>query len=305
MVIARPPGSSSSASQGRPAPAPRHRSAQGLGGFLQGLVLGTERWPGLWFLPLLVGAAVLGGLGAGALVVLYHGQDVADLRAVFQVTENEVQAASERIDTAESEAIAAIDDEMARLRADVTDDRPVLEPAEAGIFGVTASGDQSATSFANGLSVHSGRGETYVIVGAGTVTNDGRLTSERVQVFTNEGARPGEVHNVDLDLGLAVVVVSRAGRPVPDWRPADSPPEPGDPVYLTGFAGPRIPIAIPGQIDAVTSDRLAVTTPTGPTVAGAALLDQRGRVVGLLVHGAGDGMEAVPVRRVCETLLKC
>lgn len=147
-------------------------------------------------------------------------------------------------------------------------------------------------------------GATYVVTAAHVVSEIG----EQVTLERNNGSWGADVVGIDKARDLAVLRVS--GHPVsaaPLWqKPLPNRPRPGDELLLVGSPFGLGGTVTSGVVSAVRPNLIQTDAAANPGNSGGPAVDRHGRVVGVLVAGAGENVNfAVPVRQLCATLRDC
>ncbi len=277
------------------------------------VALGSRRRIGLWILPLFLIVGLLGAVLAGTLAVLYYQQEVRRLEDTTAVAREEVAAAREEVGAAAAQARADIEAQVAGVSASLAASAPISAPNEAGIYAVAADHDRGEVRVGSAFTVYSDARETFLVTSYRLVATADGAAVQRARVFL-PGPEPVEVavHGYDRDLDLAVLVAAGGPLPVPPWRPAEEAVPLGDGVFAVGVAGADTPAAVEGAVAAVGPRALVADLPLNAFLAGAPVVDGAGRVVAVASldyapfgQVQGDLRYAVPIRLLCERLLRC
>jgi S1-C subfamily serine protease len=279
---------------------------------LRALGVGDERRLGLWLLPLFLLTAALAATLAGGLAVLYYSQQVSSLRTETAGARAQLDEAVATVEAAVEDATTTIDEQVARVRAQLAQDPPVDSPNDAGVYAVAAAHADGEVRVGSAFTVFSDENETFLVTTYGLVARRGGGAVERVEVYLPGQTVTGAVHGFDRSLDLATVLLRGGPLPVPEWRPAEEPVELGDVLYLVGVGGPDAPAVIEGRVAAASAETVVTTIAVNSFTAGGPLLDADARVVaiaalGFAPFGPAEGPlhYAVPVRSLCRGLLRC
>lgn len=299
MVQGPPPGER---------PRPRRRRVQRV----RDAAIGTERRIGLWLLPLFLLTGLLGATLAGGLVALYYSQQVAQLRESTEGARAQLDEAVERVDATVEEATTQIEDQVRRFREQLAQGLPVDSPNDVGVYAVSARHQGGEVRVASAFTVFSNEQTTFLVTSFALVEETDGFAADRVDVYLPNQSVVGRVHSFDRDLDIAVVVLGGGPLPVLDWRAPDEVVTRGDGVYLVGVGGPGTATVAEGRVAAVSQEALVPTVPVNSFTAGGPLLDANAGVVAIAVlryapFGPSEGglTYAVPIRRLCERLIRC
>lgn len=259
------------------------------------------------------------GLGAGLsglLLFAFYQNEVNNLRSELLESQEELRNALEgRIDQLEnapgsggessslSVSSTAPEQDLEQVRARLTES---ISPAIAGVRGFDTG---FVGTNGSGFVVHSPGGSAWVVTDYGLVAGaDPEFSNTSVRVGHIELA--SEVYEVDPGNGLALVIfqdgVSRS------LRFAGSPPMEGDTVWAVGASRSR-PYAtlVEAEVLSVTPN-LIVEAEVSSSFTGGPVVDERGRVLGIIptLTSAGRSPEVVrftvtPITDVCRRILRC
>jgi serine protease Do len=207
--------------------------------------------------------------------------------------------------------VAALQKENDRLAGAVSSAQEEVREADAGTAGLAARTLRSVFT----VETDSGLGAGFAaweedgvihVVTANHVVADAR--SPFVTVSRRGASWSGEIVGTDPRNDLAVVRVS--GRPAgakPLWQPARRRvPKPGDELLLIGSPYGLDGTVTTGVVSRVSKRAIQTDAAANPGNSGGPAIDREGRVVGVLVSGAGQNLNfAVPIARACVTLRRC
>jgi S1-C subfamily serine protease len=292
-----------------PTPAQRARRAAR---DLREAALGTERRLGLWILPLFLMTGLLGATLAGTLAILYYGQQVSRLESTTAAVRDQLDEAVEEVSTTATDAQEQIEESVRRFQESLATGSPVESPADAGVYAVAADHGDGEIRAGSAFTVFSDASSTFLVTTYRLVARGDGGAVTGVDVYAPQGTFTARLHNFDRDLDLAVLVLRGGPVPVTEWRPADEPVTRGDAIFLAGIAGPGTAAVVEGRVAGISDRAVVPSVPVNAFVAGGPLLDPAGRVVAVASlayapFGAveGDLTYGVPVRRLCERLIRC
>lgn len=256
------------------------------------------------------------GLGAGLsgliLFAFYQGE-INDLRAELLESQQELRDALEgRIDDVESTAssnagsplsVSEVDRDPESIAEGLTES---VAPAIAGVRGRDTG---LVGTNGSGFVVNSPGGSAWVVTSYSLVAGaDPQSPNTSVRVRHIE--LNSEVYEVDPGNGLALVIyqdgVSRS------LRFAGSPPAEGETLWAVGSSRTR-PYAELAQAQILSVEpNLIVEAEVSQDFAGGPVIDERGRVHGVIpaLSSAGSSPQTVrftvtPIDRVCQRILRC
>lgn len=275
--------------------------------------MGSDRGFGLLLLPMFLMAALLGATLAGALVILYYGQQVSRLEAETSDARAQVLEAREEVLEAAEEARRAIEQQVEEVRQALADDPPVEGPEEAGVYAMAAFHPNGERRVGSGFTVFSSNSETIAVTTYRLVATDDGYAVPTVDVLLPNRTVTARVHNYDRELDVATLVMTSGTVPVTDWRPPDEDLNRGDRLFLAGIAGPGAAAILPGAVGSVAPQAVVPSMPVNDFLAGGPLLDSVGRVVAIASlnyspfgRAASEQLAyAVPIRAVCRELIEC
>jgi serine protease Do len=207
--------------------------------------------------------------------------------------------------------VAALQKENGRLAGAVSSAQREARKADAGTAGLAARTLRSVFT----VETDSGLGAGFAawaedgvihIVTANHVVAEAR--SPFVTVSRRGDSWSGEIIRTDPRNDLAVVRVS--GRPAgakPLWQRARlNVPEQGDELLLIGSPYGLDGTVTTGVVSRVSRRVIQTDAAANPGNSGGPAIDREGRVVGVLVSGAGQNLNfAVPIAHACVTLRRC
>ncbi len=236
---------------------------------------------------------------------------VNELAADFRETRMELEAVGERVNQTHS-----LSEKVGRQLAEVEARLRETERRQAEQSDLTAlasSLQQSVVTIATPWVLGSGffiadRRGTAVVVTNYHVVEDVWVRGDReVDVRAKDESYGGRIQAVSLTHDLAVIQPERSAATLPVRLEA---PKIGETVVAVGS-----PLGLEGTISTgivsgLRDQRIQFTAPVGPGNSGGPLVDESGRVVGLIVEKAvGVGVEgisfAIPMEVVCSTITSC
>lgn len=276
------------------------------------VALGSERRIGLWILPLFLISGLLGATLAGALAVLYFGQQVDRLEATTAGARAEVAAAGEELTRTAEDARAAIDEQVTEVERRLAVTYPVGLPADGGVYAASAHHARGEIRVGTAFTVFSDEGETYFLVNYRLIAAADGLALPVADILLPGQRLTLRVHSYDRDLDLAVLVATGGPLPVLPWRPRSEPIERGAAVYVVGVAGADTAAIVEGRVGGVSRRAVLPVLPLNAAIAGGPIVDSAGRVVAVssldyrpFGDDTGGLHHAVPIHRLCERLLRC
>jgi S1-C subfamily serine protease len=248
---------------------------------------------------LLAVLAALAALGVAAAALVQSQSRAHELEAL----QRELDAVEQRV--------AAVGTSGAALAGRVQTAERELRRRETGIAPLAARVLRSVftvetdTGFGSGFVAWHESGASYLLTADQVVDEHG---SSFLRVSHKGGSWQGEIVNRDPANDLAVVRIS--GRPAgaaalwPDAQPGV--PRQGDELLLVGSPFGLEGTVTTGVVSRVTRRWIQTDAAANPGNSGGPALDERGRVVGVLVSGGAQNVNfAVPIARACERLRAC
>ncbi|HVL97884.1 MAG TPA: trypsin-like peptidase domain-containing protein, partial [Egibacteraceae bacterium] len=276
------------------------------------LLVGSDRGFGLLLLPMFLMAALLGATLAGALAILYYGQQVSRLEAETSDARAQVQQARDEVLEAAEEARRSIEQQVEEVRQALADDPPIPGPEEAGVYAVVAQHANGERRVGSGFTVASSNTETIVVTTYRVVATEDGFAVPSVDVLLPGRNATARVHNFDRELDVATLVMTAGTVPVTEWRPVDEDLRRGDRLWLAGIAGPGSAAVLQGSVGSVAPQAVVPSIPANDFLAGGPLIDAVGRVVAIATLNyapfgrvAGELVYGVPIRMLCRELIQC
>lgn len=239
---------------------------------------------------LLVGALTLSAFAVSrARRVARVQQELATVRASVDALERRNAALATRV--------GATEQGLAEKRAGIA---PLAKRVLRSVFTVEVAG-----SLGSGFVAWRESGGSYLVTAAHVVANaDGPY----VRVSRRGGTWTGEVVGTDRRNDLAVIRIN--GRPVGAdalWQsPAATRVRAGDQLLLVGSPFGLEGTVTTGVVSRVTRKEIQTDAAANPGNSGGPAIDERGRLVGVLVAGGGENLNfAVPIRKLCLRLREC
>lgn len=234
-----------------------------------------------------LGVAVLALLRAREAVALR--EDVAALRQSV--------AALERRNTRLSGRVRTTERGLAAKRAGIA---PLAKRVLRSVFTI-----ETADGLGSGFVGWQESGASYVVTAQHVVAD---ADGPHVRVSRKGGSWMGEIVAEDEGNDLAVIRVS--GRPAgadPLWQePAPGGVRAGEQVLLVGSPFGLEGTVTTGVVSRVTRKEIQTDAAANPGNSGGPALDERGRVVGVLVSGGGQNLNfATPIAKACVKLRAC
>ena len=213
----------------------------------------------------------------------------AEIAAVEQRVESERALLAGRVNTAE-----------AALRRRETGIAPLAARVLRSVFTIETD-DGLGTAF---VAWQDERG-SYLLTADHVVDGHG---SSFVRISRKGGSWQGEIVARDPRNDLALL--RTAGRPTgaaPLWQAAATKPPPqGEKLLLVGSPFGLQGTVTSGIVSRVTRAYIQTDAAANPGNSGGPALDERGRIVGVLVSGGAQNVNfAVPIARACERLRRC
>jgi S1-C subfamily serine protease len=207
--------------------------------------------------------------------------------------------------------VVALQKENDRLAGAVSSARQEVREADAGTAGLAARTLRSVFTIETDSGLGAGfaawtEGGIIYVVTANHVVADAR--SPFVTVSRRGASWSGEIVRTDPRNDLAAIRVS--GRPPhakPLWqRPRPNVPKAGDELLLIGSPYGLDGTITTGVVSRVSRRTIQTDAAANPGNSGGPAIDREGRIVGVLVSGAGQNLNfAVPIARACVTLRPC
>lgn len=215
--------------------------------------------------------------------------EVASLRASVSALERRSARLTGRVQTTEQG--------LAEKRAGIA---PLAKRALRSVFTVETAG-----GFGSGFVAWQEGGASFLVTARHVVED---ADGPHVRVSRRGGSWSGEIVGLDRPNDLAVIRIS--GRPAgadPLWQePATVPVRPGDQLLLIGSPYGLEGTVTTGIVSRVTKKEIQTDAAANPGNSGGPALDERGRIVGVLVSGGGENLNfAVPIGKICARLRAC
>lgn len=274
--------------------------------------LGDRDRLGWWTLPVFVMVGLAGAVLAGALAAVYFGQQVDALEDETRDARQAAADAAAEVDQAREQALDEIDDRVAGVREALTRELPFEDVPASGIVALRVGGGDTARVGA-GFAVALEGGAAFFATTHGVVADPDAPggVAERVEVVTPAGTFAGTVHSWDADRDLAVVRAEVGEVVVPRWRRDDAPLAVGERVVAASVSPTLNGLQVTGQVVHADTTVLVTDLPPLPLLEGAPVVDTAGHVVAVQSSryapfgpAAGGRQSAVPVRLLCETMLR-
>ena len=252
-----------------------------------------ERRVSLPAVGIVVALALALGLAGWALLSV---RDVATLRADVATLRAEVGELREANTGLESRLTVA-ERGLAQKRAGIA---PLAKRILRSVFTV-----ETQQALGSGFVAWQESGASYLVTAAHVVAE---ADGPHLRVSRKGGTWTAEIVGVDRKHDLAVVRIN--GRPAgaaPLWqRPAAGRVRPGDQLLLLGSPFGLEGTVTTGIVSRVTRKEIQTDAAANPGNSGGPALDERGRLVGVLVAGGGENINfAVPIAKLCAKLRDC
>lgn len=285
--------------------------------------MGDEFRLGWWTLPVFAIVGLAGAVLAGALAVVYYSQQVNDLTRDIEADREELANAVDQVQEAGSEALEAIESEVADVRDRLRDSAPLEDPVAHGVVSVravvtsrpdaTATGEAPVTTtrIGSAFAVVQDGGETFYATVFALVADPGSPGGalESVEITGAAGTQTAIVHSWDEERDLALLRAPAASVDVLGWRQLDNKLEPGDRAVAVGVSPDLDPIQVAGRVGLSTVEALVTGMAASSGLRGGPVVDGNGQVVAVVSHdyepfGRGAGIAFVPVDLLCERMLR-
>jgi S1-C subfamily serine protease len=262
----------------------------------------TRRSPRL--LPLLGALAACLGLAALGLAVLALGSsrqraaDVRDLRGEVSGLQRQVATLSAR----NTSLSARVSDADRRLKQKDAGVAPLAGRVLKSVFTVETEGGWYGAGFVAWID-ESG---TYFLTANHVVAH---AVNPHVTVSRKGGSWDAAI--VATDKANDIALVRMQGKPLgaaPLWDSDTPPPAPraGDQLLLVGSPYGLEGTVTTGIVSRVSKRAIQTDAAANPGNSGGPAVDKQGRVVGVLVSGAGENLNfVVPIARACVRLRHC
>ena len=255
-------------------------------------------------LPVLGALAACLGLAALGLAVLAYGSsrqraaEVRDLRGQVSGLQDRLSTLSNRSSVLATRVTQA-DRQLKRKEAGIA---PLAARVLKSVFTVqTDEGWYGA-----GFVAWSDDTGTYVLTANHVVAH---ATDPHVTLARKGGTWDGSIVATDKSNDIALVrIQGRPAQAAPLWNSDVPPPAPraGDELLLVGSPFGLEGTVTTGIVSRVTKKAIQTDAAANPGNSGGPALDKQGRIVGVLVAGAGENINfVVPIARVCAKLRRC
>lgn len=303
-------------------------------------LLGGPRRLGYWTLPLFVAVGLLGATLAGALATVYYAGQVSALREETAEARRDLAAAAEQVSEAAQEAVATIESEASALRDEFAVSPPLGDAAAAGLVSVRSVATvveeqeppppagpgaterppppppevRTVERLGSGFAVVVASGSAFFVTTYAVVVDPERpdVPVEAAEVAIGGRTVEAAVHSWDPARDLALLRVDGLTRvPVLEWRPAEEVVAPGGNLFATGLLPTGTLAQFGTTVGAVDAEAIVTDSTVPDVLRGGPLVDARGRVVGVLSTAyapfgeGGTTNPAVPIRILCESLIRC
>ncbi len=255
-------------------------------------------------LPVLGALAACLGLAALALAVLAYGSsrqraaEVRDLRGQVSGLQERMSTLSHR-NSALATRVKQTDRQLKRKDAGIA---PLAARVLKSVF--TVQTDEGW--FGAGFVAWSDDTGTYVLTANHVVAH---ATDPHVTLARKGGTWDGSIVGTDKANDIAVVrIQGRPAKAAPLWNSNVPPsaPRAGDELLLVGSPFGLEGTVTTGIVSRVTRKAIQTDAAANPGNSGGPALDKQGRIVGVLVSGAGENINfVVPIARVCVKLRRC
>jgi S1-C subfamily serine protease len=245
------------------------------------------------------------GLGAGlaglVLFAVYQGQ-VNNLREELLQSQEELQKSVERrLQQAPQSPAPQASLNVSGTAADPTNE--LVQSAAPAIVGVSARGSGNQTVSGTGFVVNSTDSGTWVVTSYSLVS--GVEENSQVSVKHKNSQLIAELYATDPARDLALVIYQvPAERSLRLSRTKEL--KEGDQVWALGSArGNPYATGVAAKITSVSPSALGLDAEIAEGFIGGPLLNEDGRVVGVLTSRGGGSGSAVPIELVCQQILRC
>jgi S1-C subfamily serine protease len=241
-------------------------------------------------LPLALALAIAIGVGGWALA---RTREITELRAEVAGLRAQVENVG-RTNAQLSARLGETEKGLAEKRAGIA---PLAKRVLRSVFTVETAG-----SLGSGFVAWQESGSSFLVTAAHVVED---ADGPHVRVSRKGGSWTGELVGVDRERDLAVVRIN--GRPAgaaPLWQSGNAPKvRAGDTLVLVGSPYGLEGTVTTGIVSRVTRKEIQTDAAANPGNSGGPAIDERGRLVGVLVSGGGENLNfAVPIRKLCLKL---
>ncbi len=280
---------------------------------------------------------LLGAVLAGSLAAVYYAQKVEALRSETEAARSDLSDAVDQVSDAAEQALSEIESEVAAVRDELAVTPPFEDPAAAGVASVRAvvvtrraqapapgpgateepqevRAAETVTRVGSGFAVVAGEGQTFFVTAYAVVADPQRpgFPVGRAQVSYAGNAVTAEVHSWDVDRDLALLRAPGFPRiEIPEWRPREDEVTAGARLFAVGVTPTGTMTQLGTSVGGGDAAALLLDTALPDVVRGGPIVDGGGRVVAVgstayQPYGAGGTANpAVPVRLLCESLIRC
>ena len=231
-----------------------------------------------------------------AVLALLRAREVAELRREVGTLRESVSAIERRNESLAGR-VKSTERGLAEKRAGIA---PLAKRILRSVFTV-----ETATSLGSGFVAWQEGGSTYLVTAHHVVES---ADGPHVRVSRRGGSWMGEITALDERNDLAAIRIS--GRPAgadPLWQaPTAAKVRAGDQVLLVGSPFGLEGTVTTGVVSRVTRREIQTDAAANPGNSGGPALDERGRIVGVLVSGGGQNVNfATPIAKACLKLRDC
>jgi S1-C subfamily serine protease len=222
--------------------------------------------------------------------------ELSALRAEVEVLRADV-AAVERQSGRLAGRVATTEQGLAEKRAGIA---PLAKRVLRSVFTVETQG-----GLGSGFVAWQESGSSFLVTAAHVVRD---ADGPHLRVSRKGGSWTGELVGVDRKHDLAVVRIN--GRPAgaaPLWQAGTATDvRAGEQLLLLGSPFGLEGTVTTGVVSRVTRKEIQTDAAANPGNSGGPALDQRGRLVGVLIAGGGENINfAVPIEKLCVRLRDC
>lgn len=173
---------------------------------------------------------------------------------------------------------------------------------------------QTATRVGSGFAVVAGENEAFFVTAFAVVADPQRpgFPVGRAEITYGGGTVAAEVHSWDADRDLALLRAPGIPRvEIAEWRPQEEAIAPGDRLFAVGLTPTGTLSQLRTSVGGAEPQALLLDTALPDVARGGPVVDGSGRVVAVgstayQPYGAGGSANpAVPVRVLCESLIRC
>jgi S1-C subfamily serine protease len=255
-------------------------------------------------LPVLARLVAGGAIVALTLAALLAYRDAGGSRRQVRSVEAQVAALRQhvaRLESRDAELASAVGTAERSLRAKESGLAPLAARVLRSVFTV-----ETDRELGSGFAAWFAGGNMYLVTANHVVAGAG--TGSAVTVVRKGGSWSGEVVGSDARNDLALVRVSGhpAGAAALWQAPRANTPRQGDELLLVGSPFGLEGTVTTGVVSRVTGKLIQTDAAANPGNSGGPAVDRNGRVVGVLVSGAGENLNfAVPIGKACALLRRC